>query len=67
MRELRLLLRRLADEQGLAVFVSSHLLGEMEKMCDRVAIVHRGRALAEGSVAELTRAGARSLEEVFST
>jgi ABC-2 type transport system ATP-binding protein len=65
MRELRLLLRRLADEQGLAVFVSSHLLGEMEKMCDRLAIVHRGRALAEGSVAELTRAGARSLEEVF--
>jgi ABC-2 type transport system ATP-binding protein len=65
MRELRLLLRRLADEQGLAVFVSSHLLGEMERMCDRITIVHRGRALAEGSVAELTRAGARSLEEVF--
>jgi ABC-2 type transport system ATP-binding protein len=64
-RELRTLLRRLADERGLAVFVSSHLLGEVEKVCDRIAIVHRGRALAEGSIAELTGGGARSLEEVF--
>ena len=42
---------------GIAVFVSSHLLGEVEKVCDRIAIVHRGRVLAEGSVAELTAAG----------
>jgi len=64
-RELRLLLRRLADDKGLAVFVSSHLLGEVERMCDRIAIVHRGRALAEGTLAELTRDGTRSLEDVF--
>ncbi len=64
-RELRELLRRLADERGLAVFVSSHLLGEIERMCDRLAIVHRGRVLAEGAMAELTGAGRRSLEEVF--
>ena len=63
--ELRLLLRQLADERGLAVFVSSHLLGEIERMCDRIAIVHRGRALAEGTIAELTGQGRRSLEEVF--
>jgi ABC-2 type transport system ATP-binding protein len=63
--ELRALLRRLADERGLAVFVSSHLLGEIEKVCDRIAIVHRGRALAEGTVAELTQGGARSLESFF--
>jgi ABC-2 type transport system ATP-binding protein len=63
--ELRTLLRRLADERGLAVFVSSHLLGEIEKVCDRIAIVHRGRALAEGTVAELTEGGARSLESFF--
>ena len=48
-----------------AVFVSSHLLGEVEKVCDRLAIVHRGRVLAEGSVAELTSAGRRSLEDIF--
>ena len=64
-RELRELLRRLADERGLAVFVSSHLLGEIERMCDRLAIVHRGRVLAEGGMAELTGSGRRSLEEVF--
>jgi ABC-2 type transport system ATP-binding protein len=64
-RELRALLRQLADEQQLAVFVSSHLLGEVEKVCDRIAIVHRGRVLAEGSVAELTGGGRQPLEAVF--
>jgi ABC-2 type transport system ATP-binding protein len=64
-RELRELLRQLADERGIAVFVSSHLLGEVEKICDRIAIVHRGRVLAEGSVSELTVGGTRALEDVF--
>jgi ABC-2 type transport system ATP-binding protein len=64
-RELRELLRRLADQRGLAVFVSSHLLGEVERVCDRIAIVHRGRVLAEGSVAALTAGGERTLEDVF--
>src|SRR6185295_503652 len=67
--ELRNLLRRLADQRGLAVFVSSHLLGEVEKVCDRIAIAHRGRVLAAGSLADLTGGGpvgaARSLESVF--
>ncbi len=63
--ELRALLRRLADERGLAVFVSSHLLGEVERVCDRIAIVHRGRALAEGTIGSLTGEGTRSLEAVF--
>jgi len=67
--ELRALLRRLADERGLAVFVSSHLLGEVEKVCDRIAIVHRGRVIAAGTMAELTASagpgGPRSLESVF--
>ena len=64
-RELRELLRRLADERGIAVFVSSHLLGEVEKICNRIAIVHRGQVLAEGSVSELTGGGKRPLEDVF--
>ena len=65
LHELRLLVRRLADERALAVFVSSHLLGEVERVCDRIAIVHRGRTLAEGSIAELTQEGRRPLESVF--
>ena len=52
-REIRTLLRRLAAERGMAVFVSSHLLGEVELMCDRVAIIHNGRILKEGDVREL--------------
>ncbi|UUZ80964.1 ATP-binding cassette domain-containing protein [Paenibacillus sp. P26] len=44
-RELRDYLRRLAQVEGLAVIVSSHLLSEMELMCDRVAIIQNGRSL----------------------
>ena len=52
-REIRRLVRLLAEERGIAVFVSSHLLSEVEQMCDRVTIIHRGRALATGPVQEL--------------
>ncbi len=64
-REMRELIRRLADDRGLAVFVSSHILAEVEKMADRIAIVHRGRTLAAGTLAELTEGGRRSLEDLF--
>ena len=64
-REMRELIRHLADDRGLAVFVSSHILSEMEKLVDRIAIVHRGRTLAAGTLAELTGNGGRSLEELF--
>jgi ABC-2 type transport system ATP-binding protein len=52
-REIRQLIRHLAEDRGIAVFVSSHLLAEVEQMCDRVAIIHRGRTLAMGPVREL--------------
>jgi ABC-2 type transport system ATP-binding protein len=52
-REIRELLRELATERQMSVFVSSHLLGEIEQMCDRVAIIHHGRILREGTVEEL--------------
>jgi len=44
-RELRDYLRRLSKEEGIAVFVSSHLLSEMELMCDRVAIIQNGKLI----------------------
>ena len=53
MREVRDLLRALAD-QGVTVFLSSHLLHEVEQVCDRVAVLHHGRVVAQGPVAELT-------------
>ncbi|OMF30861.1 bacitracin ABC transporter ATP-binding protein [Paenibacillus sp. FSL H8-0548] len=44
-RELRDYLRLLSKEEGIAVFVSSHLLSEMELMCDRVAIIQNGKLI----------------------
>ena len=52
-REIRELLRALASERGLAVFVSSHLLAEIELTADRVAIIHKGRILRSGAVRDL--------------
>jgi ABC-2 type transport system ATP-binding protein len=47
MREIRGLLRRLADG-GTTIFISSHLLSEVEAMCDRVGVMARGKLVAEG-------------------
>lgn len=44
-REFRLHLRRLAEEQNVAVFVSSHMLSEMELMCDEIAVIQNGRLI----------------------
>jgi ABC-2 type transport system ATP-binding protein len=52
MREVRQLLRRLADG-GTTIFVSSHLLAEVEAMCDTVGVLARGRIVAEGPPSKL--------------
>ena len=52
-REIRELIRRVRDEEGTSVLVSSHLLGEMELVCDRVAILFRGQVLQEGALREV--------------
>jgi ABC-type multidrug transport system ATPase subunit len=52
MHEIRALLRSLAA-QGITVFLSSHLLHEIELICDRVAVVQRGEIIAQGTVADL--------------
>ncbi|WP_246469219.1 ABC transporter ATP-binding protein [Cohnella nanjingensis] len=51
-KELRTFIRELADS-GMSVFVSSHLLSEIQLMCDRVAIISKGRVIAVGKVEEL--------------
>jgi ABC-2 type transport system ATP-binding protein len=58
MREVRLLLRRLS-EVGTTVFVSSHLLWEVEAMCDTVGVLVRGRLVAEGPPSNLRPSGNR--------
>jgi ABC-2 type transport system ATP-binding protein len=69
MRDMRLLIKRLAG-QGITVLLSSHLMGEVEELCDRVAIVGSGRVLYEGSLPELiaTTAGRyelRTTDDVY--
>lgn len=44
-REFRTYLRKIAAEEGVSVFVSSHLLSEMELMCDRIAIIQNGQLI----------------------
>jgi ABC-2 type transport system ATP-binding protein len=51
-KELRVFIKQLASE-GMAVFVSSHLLSEIQLLCDRVAIISAGRVLTVGGVNEL--------------
>ncbi|MCA1833150.1 MAG: ABC transporter ATP-binding protein [Actinomycetota bacterium] len=55
-KEIRDLIKRLANE-GRTVFVSSHILSEVQQVCDRVAILTRGRCVAAGSVHEVLSQG----------
>ena len=52
MADMRALIRRLGDE-GRTVVLSSHLLAEVQSVCDRVSIIAKGRVLAENTVSEL--------------
>lgn len=52
--EIRALIRELADKDGVTVILASHQLDEVQRVCDRVAFLDRGRLVREGSVSELT-------------
>ncbi len=56
MLEVRHLIQRLAAN-GKTIFISSHLLSEVEQVCNRVAILRKGEIMAEGSIAELSQRG----------
>jgi ABC-2 type transport system ATP-binding protein len=51
-----------AKARGITLFFSSHILSDIEMLCDRVAIVDRGRVVLEGSMDDLLRRGARQVE-----
>jgi ABC-2 type transport system ATP-binding protein len=57
-REIRDLLHEEAA-RGKAILLNSHLLSEVERLCDRVAVLRRGRVLAEGRIEDLTAPGSR--------
>ncbi len=55
MLEVRRLIKDLAAKEGITVFISSHLLHEVQAICGRVAIINEGKLVAEGLVEELIR------------
>ncbi len=64
----RALLETVAElrDQGKCIVFSTHIMREAEKLCDRIAIMHRGHILAEGTLEELRgRHDERDLEELF--
>jgi ABC-2 type transport system ATP-binding protein len=62
MREVRDLLSQLARDARLTIFISSHLLAEIEQLCSRVGILNQGRLVSEGTVDELIARRDRVLE-----
>ena len=51
-------------QRGATIFLTSHVLEVVERLCDRVAIIHEGKIVTEGTLDEL-RAGSETLEDVF--
>ena len=65
-RSLRDTLRRLRDEHGKCIVFSTHIMQEVERLCDQVVVVSHGRTVAVGSVAELNAvSGQADFEETF--
>jgi len=65
-RALRQSLHRLRDEQGKCIIFSTHIMQEVERLCDQVVVVARGRTVAQGTVDELSaRTGHADFEETF--
>lgn len=63
-QEMRQLICSLPKERNMTVIISSHLLSEIEQMADQVGIIHHGRMLYQGTLAELETQG-DNLEDVF--
>ncbi len=56
-QEFREMIRGMVEQEGRTVFVSSHLLDEVEKTCDAAAIVDRGKIITQGAIADLAAGG----------
>jgi ABC-2 type transport system ATP-binding protein len=64
-QEFREMIRAMIEQEGRTVFISSHLLDEVEKTCDAAAIVDRGRVIVQGPIAELASGGAGARHELI--
>jgi sodium transport system ATP-binding protein len=53
-------------EEGKTIILSSHTMSEVEKLCDRIGIIHKGKLVAQGTIAQLSKEhNGKSLEEIF--
>ena len=65
-RSLRESLKRLRDEEGKCIVFSTHIMQEVERLCDHVVVVSHGRTVAQGTVADLcSRTATGDFEEAF--
>ena len=60
--DIRQLIRKLVEERGKTVFISSHLLSEVEKMVSHIGIINRGKLLFQGTIEELNNLSKKQLE-----
>lgn len=54
-----------AKTRGTAIFMSSHILGEVEKVCDRVSIIREGKLIAERNIAEMAKEASQTFDLTF--
>jgi len=59
-QEFREMIRAMVEQEGRTIFLSSHLLDEVEKVCDAAAIVDRGKVVTQGPIAELAQGGTQN-------
>ena len=64
-QEFREMIRAMVEQENRTVFLSSHLLDEVEKICDAAAIVDRGKVIAQGPIAELASGGEGARNELI--
>ena len=67
MQEVFYSLLRESRDRGAAIFMSSHILSEVQKVCDRVGIIRNGRLIAERSIAEMAKDAAHTFDVTFKT
>ncbi len=64
-QEFREMIRAMVEQEGRTVFLSSHLLDEVEKVCDAAAIVDRGKIITQGPIAEISSGGEGARNELL--
>src|SRR5208282_1923540 len=64
-QEFREMIRTMVENEGRTVFISSHLLDEVEKTCDAAAIVDRGKVVTQGAIADLAAGGGHKHELII--